>query len=85
MNAKKKMIDTTWDDEILTNLQKMYRSYSCRSAESFIFPIEFVPRLKPKLHGTLPSPMNLGIKCNKVFYKLDDLQFESGLEYIKFN
>jgi hypothetical protein len=80
MNAKKKMIDTVWDDEIIANIQNMYRSYSCRGAESIIFPLDFVPKLKPKLHGTLPSPMNLGIKCNKLYIKLDDLKIEGGLE-----
>jgi hypothetical protein len=77
MNAKRKIIDTAWDDEILLNLQSMYRSYSCRGVESFIFPLEFVPRLKPKLHGALPSPMNLGIKCSK--NKIDDIKFETDL------
>jgi hypothetical protein len=80
MNAKKKIIDTTWDDEIIMNIQKMFRSYSCRGAETIIFPLDFVPKLKPKLHGTLPSPMNLGIKCNKIKLKLDDLKIEGGLE-----
>jgi hypothetical protein len=80
MNTQKKIIDTTWDDEIIENIQNMYRSYSCRGAESIIFPLDFVPRLKPKLHGTLPSPMNLGIKCNKLHIKLEEIKIDGALE-----
>jgi hypothetical protein len=79
MNTKNKMIDTTWDDEIITNIQNMYRSFSCKGVETILFPLDFVPRLKPKMHGTLPSPMNLGIKCNKTKF-MDDFKIESGLE-----
>ncbi len=80
MNTKKNIIDTTWDEELIENIHNMYRSYSCRGAESIIFPLDFVPKLKPKLHGTIPSPMNLGIKCNKLHIKLDELKFEGALE-----
>lgn len=80
MNTIRKMIDTTIDEEIITNIQNMYRSYSCRGAETIIFPLDFVPRLKPKLHGTLPSPMTLGIKCNKLHIKLDELKMDGTLE-----
>ena len=80
MYTKKKIIDTTWDYEIIENIQNMNRRYSCRGAETIIFPLDFVPRLKPKLHGTLPSPINLGIKCNKLNIKLDELKLEGALE-----
>ncbi len=84
MNSKK-MIDTTWDDEIISNIHNMFRSYSVRGNETILFPLDFVPRPKPKLHGTLPTPMNLGLKCNKTINRLEEIKLEGGLEYILIN
>jgi hypothetical protein len=65
---------------IKDNMKRFFRSNSCR-IDNYNFPLEFVPKLKPKLHGSIPSPMNLGLKCNKNNIKLDKLKLDDILEY----
>lgn len=60
------------DSEICTGFSQ-YRSNSCRGAESlFLFPLNFVPTLKPKIDKVEPSPMHL----NKRKHELIDDSFE---------
>ena len=68
------------EGSIQENIRKFFRSNSCR-VDNYHFPLDFVPKLKPKLHGSIPSPMNLGLKCNKMNFKLDKLKLEDTLEY----
>ncbi len=65
---------------IQENMKRFMRSNSCR-IDNYNFPLEFVPKLKPKLHGSIPSPMNLGLKCNKNTIKLETLKLNDILEY----
>ena len=68
------------EGEIQDKVRKLYRSNSCR-IDNYNFPSDFVPQLRPKLHGSIPSPMNLGLKCNKNNIKLDTLKLDEVLEY----
>ena len=80
MNGKLKNIETNFDEDIINTIKNIYRSNSCRGNEMIFFPMDFVPKLKPKIHGTLPSPMNLGLKCNKLHIQLEKLALEGGIE-----
>lgn len=68
------------EGDIQDKRRKLYRSNSCR-IDNYNFPLDFVPQLRPKLHGSIPSPMNLGLKCNKNNFKLDTLKLDEVLEY----
>ena len=68
------------DGEIQNKMKRLFRSNSCK-IDNYNFPLDYVPMLKPKLHGSIPSPMNLGLKCNKNNIKLDTLKLEEVLEY----
>jgi hypothetical protein len=64
------------EDEFCINLQNLYRSNSCRVPLNFEFPLDFVPKLKPKIGHLIPSPMHLGAKAKNLLkleeFNLDD-------------
>jgi hypothetical protein len=66
------------EDEFSLNLQNLYRSNSCRSAVAFHFPIDFVPKLKPKFVSLIPSPMHLGAKDTLLLLEQFKLEVEKG-------
>ena len=69
------------DDEcIQTKMRRLFRSNSYNIKDHH-FPLDFVPKLKPKFQVNIPSPMNLGLKCTKLHIKLDKLNFDDAMEY----
>jgi hypothetical protein len=68
------------EGSIEDNMHKFFRRNSCR-VDNYHYPLDFVPKLKPKHHGSIPSPMNLGLKSNKSNIKIDKLKLKDTLEY----
>jgi hypothetical protein len=69
----KKLTFNLLEDEFCINLQKLFRSNSCRATGPIY--IGFVPKLKPKVISRVPSPMHLGAKENHII-RLEEFQLD---------